>query len=299
MSAGPRADRAFSFATAAAAVVLLAVLGALVTALLIEAWPALRPSVLGGPPSSDLTRGGIAHAAYGTALTTILMTLAVVPVGVATAVHLSEYARPDSLIVRAVRSAVRTLAAVPSIVFGLFGLGFFVLFVGRGIDSVAYADAPSAVFGRPAILWASLTLAVLTLPVVIVTSEEALRSVPRELREASHALGATKLQTVFHVVLPGARAGILTGAILATSRGAGEVAAVLFTGVASYMPTLPTDLRDGFMHLGYHAYVLATQAPDVEHATPVLFASALILVFATVGLNLIALVLRDRSRGRA
>lgn len=233
---------------------------------------------------------------YGTALCTVLMTLVVVPFGVATAVHLNEYARPESRAVALVRRAIRTLACVPSIVFGLFGLGFFVLFVGGGIDGLVGASETSLPFARPGVLWASLTLAVLTLPIVVVTSEEALRAVPRELREASHALGATKLQTLVGVVLPGARSGILTSVILAVARGAGEVAAILFTGVAAYVPRSPTDLREGFQHMGYHVYVLATQTPSVDGGDATMFAFALVFVAAALTLNALAFVLRDRAR---
>lgn len=285
-----RGDRAFVAATGAAAGLLLVALLALVWALVRLGAPGLGAS---GP-----SHAGMLHAAYGTALVTLLMTLAVVPFGVVAAIHLREYAHPRSAVVRLVRAAVHALAGVPSIVFGLFGLGFFVLYVGRGIDELLLGSPSTPVYGRPAVLWASATLAVLTLPVVIVTTEEALAAVPRELREAAHALGATKLQGIVSVVLPAARTGVLTGTILATSRGAGEVAAILFTGVASYVPHPPHDLRDGFMHLGYHVYVLATQAPDVEGSTPVLFATALVLVAVTVGLNAAALVLRARA-GRA
>jgi phosphate transport system permease protein len=164
-----------------------------------------------------------------------------------------------------VRVAVTTLAGVPSIVFGLFGLGFFVQVLGRGIDRLFFGEGK--VYGQPALVWAALTMAVLTLPVVIVSVEEALRHVPRELREVSFALGATRFQTVLHVVLPQAQAAILTGSILAVSRGAGEVAPILFTGAAYFLPQLPKGLSSQFMDLGYHVYVLATQSPDVD-ATP-------------------------------
>lgn len=291
-----RGDRTFVAATGAAMGLLLAAIVALGWALVRLGAPALGPELLLGRPSADLARGGILYAIHGTALSTLLMTLAVVPFGVIAAIHLGELARPSSRVVRLVRSAVHALAGVPSIVFGLFGLGFFVLFVGHGIDALAFPGAESPVLGRPALLWASATLAVLTLPVVIVTTEEALAAVPRELREAAQALGATRLQGIVTVVLPAARAGVLTGAVLATSRGAGEVAAILFTGVASYVPHAPTDPRDGFMHLGYHVYVLATQTSDVEGSAPVMFATALVLVLVTVGLNAVALVLRARAR---
>jgi phosphate transport system permease protein len=194
-----------------------------------------------------------------------------------------------------VRLAVGNLAGVPSIVFGLFGLGFFVLFIGGAMDDALYGPG-TPVFGKPSILWASLTLAVLTLPVVIVTTEEALRTVPRELRDASLALGATRFQTLYKVILPNARGGILTGVILAVSRGAGEVAPIIFCGAANFLPYLPTDLRDMFMHLGYHVYALATQSPNVDAAKPTLFGTVLVLLGLTFSLNLLAVVIRSRSR---
>jgi phosphate transport system permease protein len=260
--------------------------------------PVLGARFLADSPSSDMTGGGIFPAIYGTVLMTLLMTVAVVPVGVSTAVWLSEYAAPDSRLAGAVRLAVVNLAGVPSIVFGLFGLGFFILFIGGGLDSWLTPEGQT-VWARPSVLWASLTLAVLTLPVVIVTTEEALQSVPNALREAAMGLGATKFQTVYKVVLPNARAGILTGVILAVSRGAGEVAPILFTGAANFLPDLPTDLREMFMHLGYHVYALATQSPNVDAARPMLFGTVLVLLGLTFALNFVAIVLRSRVRGTA
>lgn len=249
-------------------------------------------------PEEGMTTGGIFPAIYGTAVMTILMTVAVLPVGVATAVYLHEYAPPSSRLAPLVRVAVTNLAGVPSIVFGLFGLGFFIQFVGRGLDRLL-SEPGTLRYGQPALVWASLTLAVLTLPVVIVATEEALRAVPRELRDASLALGATKSQTLARVVLPGALPGILTGAILAVARGAGEVAPILFTGVAYFLPDLPHSLFSQFMHLGYHVYVLATQSPDVEATRPLLYATVLVLLALTFALNLVAIAIRTRTRRRA
>src|SRR4029077_17829181 len=177
-------------------------------------------------PEKGMTEGGIFPAIYGTVLLVILMTVAVVPVGVMVAIYLHEYSSHTSLLYKATRLAVSNLAGVPSIVFGLFGLGFFVKFVGSNIDRLFYGGA--LVFRQPAIIWAALTLAVLTMPVVILTTEDTLRAIPNELRDASMALGATKFQTIMHTVLPQAVTGILTGGILAVSRGAGEVAPILF-----------------------------------------------------------------------
>jgi phosphate transport system permease protein len=249
-------------------------------------------------PDEGMTAGGIFPAIYGTAVMTILMTVAVMPVGVLTAIYLHEYAPPASRLAGVVRAAVTNLAGVPSIVFGLFGLGFFIQFVGRGLDRVL-SEPGTLRYGQPALLWASLTLAVLTLPVVIVSTEEALRAVPRELRDASLALGATKSQTLARVVVPGALPGILTGAILAVARGAGEVAPILFTGVAYFLPDLPNSPWSQFMHLGYHVYVLATQSPDVEATRPLLYSTVLVLVALTFALNLVAVVIRSRTRGKA
>ncbi len=259
--------------------------------------PRIDGEFLTASPSSDMTGGGIWPAIYGTVLMTLLMTVAVVPVGIATGIYLSEYASRRSRLAKLVRAAVVNLAGVPSIVFGLFGLGFFVLFIGGGIDSLFY-DTSTPVWGKPAVIWSSLTLAVLTLPVVIVTTEEALRSVPRELRDAALGLGATRFQTVFKVILPNATSGVLTGVILAISRGAGEVAPIIFTGAANFLPYLPTDLRDMYMHLGYHVYALSTQSPNVDAARPSLFGTVLVLLVLTFALNLVAMIIRSRSRAR-
>jgi phosphate transport system permease protein len=249
-------------------------------------------------PDQGMMSGGIFPAIYGTVVMTLLMTVAVLPIGVATAIYLHEYAPPRSRLAAAVRVAVVNLAGVPSIVFGLFGLGFFIQFVGGGLDA-AFSPPGVLRYGQPALVWASLTLAVLTLPVVIVATEEALRAVPRDHRDASLALGATKSQTLVRVVLPGALPGILTGAILAVARGAGEVAPILFTGVAYFLPDLPSSLFSQFMHLGYHVYVLATQSPDVEATKPLLYATVLVLLVLTFALNLVAIAIRTRTRRKA
>lgn len=258
--------------------------------------PQVSLAFLTGAPRSG-GGGGIFYAIYGTVTLTFLMTLAVVPVGVATGIYLSEYAPRDSSLAGLVRGAVTNLAGVPSIVFGLFGLGFFVYFIGRGID-VALYEPGAQVWGRPAVLWSALTLAVLTLPVVIVTTEEALRAVPRDLREAALGLGATRFQAVTQVIVPHARGGILTGVILAVSRGAGEVAPILFTGAAIYMAELPTDVRDKFMHLGYHVYALSSQSHDVDAVRPTIFGTVLVLLVLTFTLNLAAMIIRARSQPR-
>lgn len=292
------ADWALAGFSLSAVVLILGMTAFVLVHVASEGAPHLSGTFLTESPTSDMMGGGIFPAIYGTVLLTILMTLLGVPVGIATGIYLGEYARAGSRFASIVRGAVQNLAGVPSIVFGLFGLGFFVMFVGRGLDSMLYADADGPVWGQPAVLWSSLTLAVLTLPVVIVTTEEALRTVPRDLRMASLALGATRFQTIFRVVLPNASGGILTGVILAVSRGAGEVAPIIFTGAANFLPYLPTDLRDMYMHLGYHVFALSTQSPNVDQARPVLFATVLVLLTLTFSLNLFAVVLRSRQRAK-
>lgn len=270
-------------------IIVAVILGTIV----LGGWRTLTWEFLSANPENGMTEGGIFPAIFGTVFLVFLMILAVLPVGVLAAVYLHEYARATSRVTRAVRFAVNNLAGVPSIVFGLFGLGFFIQFVGRGIDG---ALGHGVVFGQPAILWAALTLALLNLPVVIVATEEALRAVPRSAREGALALGATRWQTVWHVVLPQALPGVLTGAILSVSRGAGEVAPILFTGAAYYLPYLPTSPTDQFMELGYHVYVLATQSPNIDRTLPLLYATVLVLILLTFTLNFTAIVLRARLR---
>jgi len=250
---------------------------------------------LTAPPCEGMTAGGIFPAIYGTFILVILMSILVLPFGIITAIYLSEYTSSQNRFARMVRFAISNLASVPSIVFGLFGLGFFVQFVGAGLDRLLAPD-DEVIWGKPALIWAAATLAILTLPVVIVAVEEALRSVPKEYREASHALGATKWQTVWHTVLPNAVSGILTGAILAISRGAGEVAPLLFTGAAFFLPKLPNSLDDQFMHLGYHLYVMSTQSVNVELTLPIQYGTTLVLLSLTFALNLTAVLIRYRLR---
>jgi len=248
-------------------------------------------------PREGMTEGGILPAIVGMALRVLLMSIAGVPVGVITAVYLSEYASTRSLLARAIRFAVNTLAGVPAIVFGLFGLGFFVQFVGSGMDSLL-SDGTTMRSAQPNLLWASLTMALLTLPVVIVSVEEAIKTVPQDLRAASLALGATKWQTIWHIVLPNSLTGILTGGILAVSRGAGEVAPILFTGAAYFLPQLPDSLSDQFMELGYHVYIMATQSTNVDATIGIQYATTLVLLTLTFLLNFSAIFLRSRVRAR-
>jgi len=291
------ADGAFAVASGATLLIVLAILVLILFDVIRNGTPHLSWAFLSQAPRDGMTGGGIFPAIVGMVEMVILMTLAGVPIGVATAIYLHEYASPVSPLTRAIRIAVANLAGVPSIVFGLFGLGFFVQFVGAGIDKTLFHG--EKVFGQPALIWAALTMAVLTLPVVIVATEEALRAVPQELREASLALGATKFQTVFNVVVPQASPGILTGTILAVSRGAGEVAPILFTGAAYFLPLLPKGLSSQFMSPSYHVYVLSTQSPDVDATKPILYATVLVLLALTFTLNIAAVVVRARMRRRA
>lgn len=311
-------------------------------------------------PEEGLTEGGIFPAIFGTALLVIIMSIVSVPLGTITAIYLTEYAKEASKIARAIRFAINTLAGVPAIVFGLFGLGFFIGTIGQGIDkfeinnriekigaildSPEYSGKPLSAsgliaelskdasywaeeiealqmkagegkklyskaqltsyikesfrprWGQPALIWAALTMALLTLPVVIVSVEEAIKTVPKELREASLALGATKFRTIMKIVLPGSITGILTGGILAVSRGAGEVAPILFTGAAYYLPHLPTALNSQFMELGYHIYILTTQSTNVDQTMPLQYATTFILLFLTFALNFSAIFLRSKVR---
>jgi phosphate transport system permease protein len=261
-------------------------------------WGTLSWEFLSSTPKEGMTAGGIYPAIFGTFLLVVIMSIAGVPIGTITAIYLSEYASRRSILARVIRFAVNTLAGVPAIVFGLFGLGFFVQFVGTGMDQLLTGGVQLK-WGQPNILWASLTMALLTLPVVIVSVEEAIRAVPRDLREASLALGATKWQTIRKVVLPNSMTGILTGAILAVSRGAGEVAPILFTGAAYFLPTLPNSLSDQFMELGYHIYIMSTQSPDVEATRGIQYATTLVLLGLTFTLNFAAVFLRYRIRTKS
>lgn len=264
---------------------------------IVGGWPNLNWTFLSEFPKDGMTKGGIFPAIVGTAVMTIIMAVAAVPFGVITAIYLAEYASEKSVIAKTIRFAVKTLAVVPSIIFGLFGLGFFIGFIGKNMDSLL--NGGELRWGQPNILWASFTMALLTLPVVIVSVEEAIRTIPKEMREASLALGATKWQTIRRVVLPGSVSGILTGTILAISRGAGEVAPILFTGAAYFLSDLPHSLSDQFMSLGYHIYIMSTQSSNVDATMPIQFATTLVLLLLTFSLNAVAVTLRYRIRKRA
>ena len=329
----------------------------------IGGMPVLSWEFLTESPRNVNTEGGIFPAIYGTVLLVLIMTLAAVPVGTITAIYLAEYAKKTSKMAQFIRFAVNTLAGVPSIVFGLFGLGFFIQTIGGSIDDWNHAqkmselrevisEAPSPLanngfapvnsvkafmlsddqvkwnkqiqrignyeggdsamvntdqvieflgsqsdpnWGKGNILWAALTLSLLTLPVVIVSVEEALKAVPQETRSASLALGATRLETVRKIVLPNSVTGILTGSILAVGRGAGEVAPILFTGAAYSLAKLP-GLQDQFMHLGFHLYILSTQSVNIDQTRPLQFATTLVLLALTLALNAVAILIRSRIR---
>jgi len=256
-------------------------------------------------PREANTEGGIFPAIFGTVMMVLLMSVLVTPLGVIAAIYLREYARQGPF-VRLIRIAVNNLAGVPSIVYGVFGLGFFVYFIGGNLDQLFFPEAlPAPTFGTPGLLWASLTLALLTVPVVVVSTEEGLTRIPRAIREGSLALGATKAETLFRVILPMASPSILTGVILAVARAAGEVAPLMLVGVVKLAPTLPVDgnfpfvhLERKFMHLGFHIYDVGFQSPNVDAARPLVYATALLLVLIIVVLNLTAIMLRNRLENR-
>jgi phosphate transport system permease protein len=256
-------------------------------------------------PRESNTEGGVFPAIFGTVLMVMIMSIIVTPLGVVAAFYLREYARPGTF-VSTVRIAVNNLAGVPSIVFGVFGVGFFIYGAGGTIDRWFFADAlPTPTFGTGGILWASLTLALLTIPVVIVATEEGLAAIPRSIREGSLALGATKLETTLRVVLPAVTPSILTGLILAMARAAGEVAPLMLTGVVKLAPALPFDtswpflhLERKFMHLGFHIYDVGFQSPNVDAARPMVFMTTVLLLVIVVLLNLTAIRLRSRLRRR-
>ena len=258
---------------------------------------------LTGEPREGNTEGGVYPAIFGTVVMVLLMSLFVTPFGVIAAVYLREYAK-QGMTTRIIRVAVNNLAGVPSIVYGVFGLGFFVYLIGGEIDQLFYAEAlPSPTFGTPGLLWAALTLALLTVPVVIVATEEGLTRIPRSVREGSLALGATKFETIWRIVLPMVSPAMMTGLILAIARAAGEVAPLMLVGVVKLAPSLPVNgiypyvhLDQQFMHLGFHIYDVGFQSPNIEAARPLVFATALLLVSVIAILNLTATVLRDRLR---
>lgn len=239
-------------------------------------------------PKEGMTKGGILTPLVGTILLALTMMLMAFPVGFLTGIHLSEF-MPSGWISRIIRLTVYLLAGVPSIIFGLFGLAFFIIFIGNRIDLLLGKEN---LFGKPSLLWAAATLATLVLPIIIVSTTEALKAVPWEFREGSYALGATRTQTTYKVVVPHALPSILTGIVLALSRGAGETAPIMITGAAYYMDRLPNSLLDQFMALPYHVFTMATQSVDIEATLPIQYASSALLILLTITLNLIAITLR-------
>ncbi len=289
--------RVLAGATCAVVVVILLMI-------LVNGISVISLEFLTAAPSGGMEEGGIFPAIFGTICITILMIVMALPLGVGAAVYLVEYAG-KGFGTRIIRAAVNNLAGIPSIVFGLFGLGFFILFIGRNLDRVLQTGL---LFGQPAMLWAAATLAVLVLPVVIVATEEALHAVPQSHREAAFALGATRWQVVSRTVLPQAYPGILTGAILSISRGAGETAPILFTGCAYFLPRLPIthvlgipviNPMDQFMELSYHIFIMATQSTNAVVTRPIQYGTTLVLVGLTFLLNLAAIVTRNRFRRRS
>ena len=254
-------------------------------------------------PREANTEGGVFPAIFGTVMMVLLMSVFVTPFGVIAAVYLREYAH-QGLTTRIIRIAVNNLAGVPSVVYGVFGLGFFVYLLGGSIDQIFFPEAlPAPTFGTPGLLWSSLTLALLTVPVVIVSTEEGLARIPRSIREGSLALGATKAETLWRTVMPMATPAMMTGLILAVARAAGEVAPLMMVGVVKLAPTLPLDgnlpflhLDRKFMHLGFHIFDVGFQSPNVEAARPLVFATSLLLVLIIVTLNLAAITIRNRLR---
>jgi phosphate transport system permease protein len=247
--------------------------------LVSRGWRAINWTFLTQPPMDSMTKGGILPCIVGTLSLGVGAIAVALPIGVASALYLNEYAKPGRL-VRAIRLGISNLAGVPSVVFGLFGLAFFVIYLKMGVSILAGA----------------LTLGVMSLPVVIGSTEEALRAVPDTYREASLGLGATKWQTIYRVVLPAALPGILTGAILGLSRAAGETAPIMFTAAVFFTPTMPTSIFDEIMALPYHIYVLATAGTEIEATRHLQFGTALVLIVLVLGLNLAAIVYRSRLR---
>jgi len=260
-------------------------------------------SFIGDDPREANTEGGVFPAIFGTVLMVLLMTVIVSPLGVVAAIYLHEYAGNNTL-TKLLRIAVINLAGVPSIVYGVFGLGFFVYMVGGSLDQLFYPEnLPSPTFGTPGVMWSAITLAILTLPVVIVSTEEGLARIPSAMRHGSLALGATKAETLWRIILPIASPAIMTGIILAIARAAGEVAPLMLVGVVKMAPTLPLDgnfpflhLDRKFMHLGFHIYDVGFQSPNVEAARPLVYATALLLVTIIVALNMTAVSIRNRLR---
>lgn len=290
-----RFDYLLTLASGFCVIIILAFLAYILFDIFSKGVPAISWKFLSTAPAEGMTGGGIFPAIYGTVILVFIMTVLLMPLGVMAGIYLAEYASQQSFLTKAIRLAVNNLAGVPSIVFGLFGVGFFIQYIGLGLDKTLSLEG---VFGQPSLLWAAMTLAVLNLPVVIKTCEESIKAVPYEHREAAYALGATKLQTIRRVILPQALSGILTGAVLSISRGAGEVAPIMFTGAAYFLPYLPKLPTEQFMELGYHIFVMSTQSPDIDKTKPILYGTILVLLILVLALNTFAIIMRIRARRR-
>lgn len=275
-------ERIYIALTGLTVVIIIGLLGFILFDIVKNGISVISWEFLSQPPKEGMTKGGIFPALYGTLIKVLLMLIFVVPTGIFTAVYLNEYGKGFELS-RWIRIAINNLSGVPSIVFGLFGMGFFVLFLRLGAG----------------LLSAALTVGILTLPVVVTSTEEALKSVPNSYREAAFALGATKWQVIRTVVLPQALPGILTGAILSIGRAAGEVAPLLFTGVAYYLPYLPSSIYDQFMDLGYHIYIMTTQSFNIDATRPIQYGSILVLLMLTFSINVVAIFIRSKIRRRS
>jgi phosphate transport system permease protein len=258
---------------------------------------------LSDDPRESNSEGGVFPAIFGTVLLVLIMSVIVMPLGVLVAIYLHEYAK-NNLLTRMIRVAVINLAGVPSIVYGVFGLGFFVYTLGGSIDDLFYQERlPAPTFGSPGLLWSALTLAMLTLPVVIVTTEEGLNRIPNSVRHGSLALGATQFETLWRIVVPMASPAIITGSILAVARAAGEVAPLMLVGVVKLVSSLPVDaqfpflhLERKFMHLGFHIYDIGFQTSNIEAARPLVYATSFLLVTVVISLNLTAIAIRNNLR---
>ncbi|MFV0576946.1 MAG: phosphate ABC transporter permease PstA [Vibrio sp.] len=269
----------------------------------LQHWGVQVKHFLMDSPRESNSEGGVFPAIFGTVLLVILMSVVVMPLGVMAAIYLHEYSG-NSTLTKLIRIAVVNLAGVPSIVYGVFGLGFFVYTVGSSIDQIFYSDTlPTPTFGTPGLLWSAMTLAILTLPVVIVATEEGLARVPNSVRHGSYALGATKFETLWRITLPMVSPAIMTGLILAVARAAGEVAPLMLVGVVKLAPSLPIDgdfpfvhLERKFMHLGFHIYDVGFQTPNIEAARPLVFATSFLLITVVVGLNITAITIRNNLR---
>jgi len=282
------------FLLAVSVILIVGFFGIILAIIFLGGYETVTWEFLTQAPEEGMTEGGVFPAIIGTVLLVIVTTIFSVPLGVITAIYLVEYGNKESAFYKFVNGSINLLASIPTIVIGMFGLAFFVVYIGGTIDKTFYGG--NLTWGKPALIWAGLTMGLVSLPVVVSSVREALEVVPESLKEASFALGATKMETVLKVILPRAFTGVLTGTILGVSRSTGEVAPVLFTGAAYFLPYLPSSLTDQFMELGYHIYVMATQSVDVDATLPIQFATTLVLLAITFILNVLAIIVRRRLR---